>query len=74
MSLNIAVHLAQHKAARITGGFHLAYYLGSVLAGALGHIGPGSAEQVYREIVTSVGSMRMTHGRIGTDHVPVGTG
>jgi hypothetical protein len=59
MSPNIADHLAQHKVARITGGFYLAYFLACVLAGALGHIGPGSAQQVYQAIVTNVGSFRL---------------
>lgn len=53
------VHLAPSKVARITGGFYLAYILASVLASALGHIGPGDAPPVYQAIVTSGGSFRL---------------
>ncbi len=59
MSPNITDHLAPGKMARIAGGFYLAFVLASVLAGALGHIGMGGAEQVYQAIVTSVGSFRL---------------
>jgi len=59
MSPNITDHLAPGKVARIAGGFYLAFVLASVLAGALGHIGMGGAEQVYQAIVTSVGSFRL---------------
>jgi hypothetical protein len=44
-------HLAPDKVARITGGFYLTYILASVLAGGLGHIGPGDAPPVYQTIV-----------------------
>ena len=54
-----AVHLAPAKMARITGGFYLAYILASVLASALGHIGPGDAPPVYQAIVTNGGSFRL---------------
>jgi hypothetical protein len=47
------------KVARITGGFYLAYILASVLASALGHIGPGDAPPVYQAIVTNGGSFRL---------------
>ena len=57
--LGESVHLAPGKMARIAGGFYLAFVLASVLAGALGHIGMGGAEQVYQAIVTSVGSFRL---------------
>jgi len=60
MSPNITDHLAQDKVARITGGFYLAYILASVLADTLGHIGRGTAEQVYQAIVTNVGSFRLS--------------
>ena len=40
-------HLAPGKVARITGGFYLAYIVAMVLADTLGHIGRGTAEQVY---------------------------
>ncbi len=53
------VHLTPAKVARITGGFYLAYILASVLASALGHIGPGDAPPVYQAIVTNGGSFRL---------------
>lgn len=45
--------LAPRTVARITGGFYLAFVLASVLAGLVGHIGMGGAEQVYESIVTT---------------------
>src|ERR1035437_5320832 len=51
--------LALNKVARITGGFYLAYILASVLADTLGHIGRGTAQQVYQAIATNVGSFRL---------------
>lgn len=51
--------LGQDKVARITGGLYLAYILASVLADKLGHIGPGSAEQVYQAIATDPWSFRL---------------
>jgi len=59
MSPNITDHLEQDKIARIAGGFYLAFVLASVLAGVLGHIGMGGAEQVYQSIVTNAGSFRL---------------
>ena len=59
MSPGITVHLAQDKLARITGGFYVAYILAMVLADTLGHIGRGTAEQVYQAIVTNEGSFRV---------------
>jgi hypothetical protein len=53
------VHLAPGKVARFTGGFYLAYILASVLASALGHIGPGDAPPVYQAIVTDAGASRL---------------
>ena len=47
------VHLAPGKMARIAGGFYLAFALASVLAGVLGHIGMGGAEQVYQSLIGS---------------------
>jgi hypothetical protein len=44
--------------ARITGGLYLAYVLASVLAGVLGQIGLGDAQQVYQAILTNPGSFR----------------
>ena len=52
-------HLAPDKIARIAGGFYLAYFVASVLASALGHIGPGDAPPVYQAIVTNGGSFRL---------------
>ena len=52
-------HLAQDKMARIAGGFYLAYFVASVLASALGHIGPGDAPPVYQAIVANDGSFRL---------------
>jgi hypothetical protein len=52
-------HLALDKMARITGGFYFGYFLASVLALVLGHIGPGDAPQVYQAIVTNEGSFRL---------------
>ncbi|MBI3751299.1 MAG: DUF4386 domain-containing protein [Chloroflexi bacterium] len=45
--------------ARITGGFYLAYFVASVLASLLGHIGPGDAPPVYQAIVTDAGAFRL---------------
>ena len=45
--------------ARITGGFYLGYFVASVLASLLGHIGPGDAPPVYQAIVTNEGSFRL---------------
>ena len=59
MSRTIIDRLGQGKVARITGGFYLAYILASVLADKLGHIGLGSAEQVYQAIVTNPWSFRL---------------
>jgi Domain of unknown function (DUF4386) len=59
MSPNITDHLALDKVARITGGFYLGYFLASVLALMLGHIGPGDAQQVQQAIVTNEWSFRL---------------
>jgi biotin transporter BioY len=59
MSLSFTDHLAQDKVARVTGGFYLGFILASVLAGALAHIGPGTAQQVYQAIVTNASSFRL---------------
>ncbi len=45
--------------ARITGGFYLGYFVASVLASLLGHIGPGDAPPVYQAIVTDAGAFRL---------------
>jgi len=58
MSTN-QVHVAQDKVARITGGLYLGFILASVLADALGQIGQGDAQQVYRAITTNEGSFRL---------------
>ena len=52
-------HLAPDKVARIAGGFYVVYILAMVLADVLGHIGRGTAEQVYQTIVTNAGSFRL---------------
>ncbi len=49
----------RNRLARFTGGFYLAYVLASILALTLGHIGPGTAEEVYDAIVTNEGSFRL---------------
>jgi hypothetical protein len=59
VSPNITNDLAQDKVARITGGFYLGYFLASVLASALGHIGPGDAPPAYQAIVTDAGAFRL---------------
>ena len=59
MSPDVTNRWAQDKVARITGGFYLAYILASVLANTLGHIGLGTAPQVYQAIVTNEGSFRL---------------
>jgi hypothetical protein len=59
MSSNITDRLAQDKVARITGGLYVVYILASVLADALGHIGLGTAPQVYQAIVTNEASFRL---------------
>ncbi len=59
MSPNITDHWAPDKVARIAGGFYLGYFLASVLASALGHIGPGDAPPVYQAIVTNAWSFRL---------------
>jgi len=56
---NFTDHRALDKVARITGGFYLAYILASVLADVLGHIGRGTAQQVYQAILTNEGSFRL---------------
>lgn len=57
--LNITSHLSPGKVARITGGLYLAYIVAMVLADTLGHIGRGTAEQVYQAIATDEGSFRL---------------
>ena len=59
MSANNIDHLAQGKVAKITGGFYVAYILASVLATALGQIGPGGAQQVYQATVANTGSFHL---------------
>jgi hypothetical protein len=51
--------LAPGKMARITGACYLAFILTSVLADRLGHIGLGSAQQVYRAVATDPSSFRL---------------
>ena len=52
-------HLALDKVARITGGLYIAYIAAMVLADTLGHIGRGTAEQVYQAIGTNASSFRL---------------
>ena len=59
MSHSITDHLAPDRLARITGGCYLAFILTSVLADRLGHIGLGSAQQVYQSVVTDPTSFRL---------------
>ena len=56
---NITDYLAPGRVARITGGLYIAYIVAMVLADTLGHIGRGTAEQVYQAIVTNAGSFRL---------------
>jgi hypothetical protein len=51
--------LAPAAVARITGGLYVAYISASLLAMALGQIGPGSAPQVYQAILASEGAFRL---------------
>ena len=51
--------VAQSTVARITGGCYLAFILTSVLADKLGHIGLGSAQEVYQSVVTDPSSFRL---------------
>lgn len=55
----ITDHVSQNAVARITGGLYLGYCVASLLAAALGHIGPGTAQQVYQAIVTNPWSFRL---------------
>jgi Domain of unknown function (DUF4386) len=59
MSLNIMDRLTPSTVARITGGVYLGYIVASVLADSLGHIGLGTAQQVYGAIVTNLWSFRL---------------
>jgi hypothetical protein len=59
MSHGITDRLAPDRLARITGGFYLAFILASVLADRLGHIGLGSARQIYESVVTDPTSFRL---------------
>jgi len=58
-SVSLLDRLGPRRLARITGGIYLAYVLASVLAGVLGQIGLGDAQQVQEAIVTNVGSFRV---------------
>ena len=52
-------HMALDKVARITGGLYLAYIAAMVLADTLGHIGRGTAQQVFEAIVTEATSFHL---------------
>ena len=54
-----ADRLVPERVARITGAIYLTYIVAMVLADSLGHIGRGTAEQVYQAIVTNGGSFRV---------------
>lgn len=45
--------------ARVTGAFYLVYVFASILANALGHIGLGTAPQVYDAILTNLTAFRL---------------
>ena len=47
------------RVARITGAIYLTYIVAMVLADSLGHIGRGTAEQVYQAIVANDGSFHL---------------
>lgn len=51
--------LARSKVARITGGCYVGFILASVLADKLGHIGLGSAQQIYESVVADPTSFRL---------------
>lgn len=51
--------MAPRTVARLAGAFYLAFVVASVLAGLVGHIGMGGAEEVYNSIVTNVWSFRL---------------
>ena len=59
MPTSTIVHMAPNKVARITGGFYLAFILASVLASTLGHIGLGTAQQVYQAIAANAWLFRL---------------
>ncbi len=59
MSPVVTNHLERNRIARITGALYLGFILASVLADALGHIGISEAEQLYKTIVTDIGSFRL---------------
>ncbi|TFD18900.1 DUF4386 domain-containing protein [Cryobacterium sp. TMT2-23] len=51
--------MAPRTVARLTGAFYLAFVLASLLAGLVGHIGMGGAEQVNESIATNPLSFRL---------------
>ena len=51
--------LTQDQVARITGALYLGFIVASVFADKLGHIGPGSAQEVYQTILTNPMSFRL---------------
>jgi hypothetical protein len=59
MPSDITDRLSQDKVARIAGGLYMMFILAMVLADVLGHIGRGTAQQIYQSIVTSPGSFRL---------------
>lgn len=47
------------KLARMTGALYLMFILASLFADTLGHIGLGNSPQIYRSIMTSLGTFRV---------------
>ncbi len=58
-SRTLLQRLGAGRVARITGGIYLTYVLASVLAGALGQIGLGDAQQIQQALLTNPGSFRI---------------
>ena len=58
-SRTLLQRLGPGRVARITGGIYLTYVLVSVLAGVLGQIGLGDAQQIQQALLTNPGSFRI---------------
>jgi hypothetical protein len=59
MSNAITDHPGPNRLARLAGGCYLGFILTSVLADRLGHIGLGSAQEVYESVITNPTSFRL---------------
>lgn len=59
MSFEITDRIPKQTLARATGGVYLLFIVTSVLADALGHIGLGSAPQVYGALTADAGAFRL---------------